>query len=96
MIDNRHAAVPDEIVKSAQLPPGAGRGIFETATYTCGHCQAQVVMNPQRTRERGFCRRCSHVICDACATEMARTLVCVPFEQKVDELLNAAHAASKE
>lgn len=89
LVDNRHSdPVPDELVIAAGLPPGAGRGLFETATYTCSHCQAQVVMNPSRTRERAYCRGCAHVICDGCAAEKARTLVCKTFEQRIDEYLN--------
>lgn len=88
MLDHRHGTpMPDELVVANGLPQGAGRGLFESATYTCNHCQAQVVMNPKRTRERGFCRRCHHVICDACVEEMAITLTCVTFEQKVEGLL---------
>lgn len=93
-IDHRHSpGVPDALIKLAGLPLGAGRGIFETATYTCGHCQAQVVMNPERTRERGYCRRCQHVICDGCGVVMAQTLECRPFQKWADEVLTAAVAA---
>lgn len=92
-IDHRNSpGVPDELVFSAGLPIGAGRGLFEAATYTCGHCQAVVVMNPSRTRERCICHGCQHVICDACAIQKAKTLECRPFEKLVDEILSAAIA----
>ena len=98
LIDHRNSpGVPDQVLADAGLPIGAGRGLFEAATYTCGHCQFVVVMNPQRTRERHYCRRCEHVICDACALQMAKTLECRPFAQVVEEALTAAAAAhSKE
>lgn len=36
----------------------------ENATLTCCHCQAQVIINPLRTRERNFCRKCYAYVCD--------------------------------
>jgi hypothetical protein len=89
IIDHRYSpGVPQEILKSNGRPPEAGRGLYESATYTCNHCQAIVVMNPNRTRERHYCGGCSHIICDGCAAEKARTLQCVTFQQKVDRLLS--------
>lgn len=43
----------------------------ESATLTCCHCHAQVVINPLRTRERNHCRKCHAYVCDnpACNTE---------------------------
>lgn len=87
-IDHRNSpGVPVEILIASGLPVEAGRGMYESATYTCNHCQSVVVMNPQRTRERHVCKGCAHVICDGCAEEKARTLQCVTFEQKVDLVL---------
>lgn len=90
------AGVRPEVMIANGLPPEASRGIYEGATYTCGHCQAIVFVNSLRTRERHVCRGCMHVICDGCAEEKARTLTCRTFEQRVDEILTAAHAALKE
>jgi hypothetical protein len=88
LIDHRNSpGVPGELLIANGLPVEAGRGLYESATYTCNHCQAIVVMNPNRTRERHVCRGCMHVICDGCAAEKARTLQCVTFQQKVDLLL---------
>lgn len=88
LIDHRNSpGVPQDLLIASGLPPEAGRGVYESATYTCGHCQAIVVMNANRTRERHVCRGCMHVICDGCATEKARTLQCVTFQQKIDLLL---------
>lgn len=45
---------------------GAGmRGTFESATITCSHCQRTVVLNPDRSRPRGWCTKCDHYICDS-------------------------------
>jgi hypothetical protein len=71
-------------------PLGAG-SIFEAATYTCSHCQRVVVVNPMRTRERGYCAKCDARVCDEC--EGARVHsggVCVPFERIADEALERA------
>jgi hypothetical protein len=94
MIDHRASpGMPADLVALSGLPPEAGQGLFEGATYTCGHCQAIVVMNPSRTRERTVCRGCMHVICDACSVVKGQTLTCRPFQQVVDEALTAAEAA---
>lgn len=90
LIDNRNGpGVPAEILRASGLPPEAGRGVYEGATYTCGHCQRQVIINSLRTREREFCRKCHSVICDPCAAHKARTLECRPFEQWAQEHLTA-------
>jgi len=90
------SGVAPELMVAAGLPPDAGKGLYEGATYTCGHCQRVVFVNSLRTREREVCRGCMHVICDPCAAEKARTLVCRTFAQKVDELLNAAERRKEE
>lgn len=92
LIDNRcNDGVPDEIVVAQGLPVGSGRGVFEEACYTCSHCEAQVLKNRNRTRPRGFCKGCNHVICDACdARYHASAHQCVPFKAFADEVRNAA------
>jgi hypothetical protein len=80
------------MLRAAGLPEEAGHGLYESATYTCGHCQAIVVINPSRTRERTYCRGCEHIICDACSAQRARTGECRPFQQLVDQTLTAAEA----
>lgn len=82
MIDNRIADGP--------------RGLFESATYTCNHCNAIVVKNPDRTRERHVCRGCNSVICDVCAEIRATTLQCVTMDQRIDEALTAAEKRAPE
>lgn len=68
----------------------AGQGLFEAATYTCGHCNSVVVINPSRIRERGYCRGCDSRICDACVAIKSKTLECNPFESVVDKVLSEA------
>lgn len=46
------------------LPPGAGRGLFEAPTFTCAHCQKVSIINPLRNRDRAYCAKCDHYLCD--------------------------------
>jgi hypothetical protein len=82
--------VPDSLVISVGLPAGAGKGLFEAPTYTCSHCQAIVVLNPKRNRERAYCRGCDHNICDGCGAIRAQTGKCKTFKQVIDEILAEA------
>lgn len=66
----------------------SGGGVQEDRTYTCSHCQAIVVLNSERQRERAYCRGCNHRICDGCAAIRAQTLTCKTYEQVIDESLN--------
>jgi hypothetical protein len=69
----------------------AGDGLFESATVTCAHCHAVVVLNPQRTRPRHYCASCDHYVCDtpACALE------CRNFNKHLDRVQDAAFAAEQ-
>lgn len=89
--DNRNnVGVSDEQMLAMGYPAGAGRGLYESATYTCSHCNAVVVMEPKRTRERGFCRGCNQRICDPCVAIKAQTMTCKTMTQIIDEAITAA------
>lgn len=65
--------------------PAVGKGQkLETPTYTCVHCQAVVVINPLRTRARGYCQKCDDYQCDACVP-----FECKPFQKVIDEIQEA-------
>jgi hypothetical protein len=88
LIDNRLGpGVPDEAMVQQGLPPGSGHGIFESATFTCSHCEVVVVKNPDRSRERAWCKKCDHYICDTCGLALHQTGVCYPFKSKVIDIL---------
>jgi hypothetical protein len=93
-IDNRGTpGLNEEIVVAQGLPAKAARGLFEEACYTCSHCERVVVKNRERTRPRGYCKKCDHVICDECeAKYVASAHECVPYKAKVEEFLNALDA----
>lgn len=95
MLDHRSAdGVSDGAVVNAGLPPGAGRGLFECATITCSHCHCVVVIEPRRTRERAYCRKCDHYICDGCGIIAAQTKECRTFKEILDEQQEAASRAA--
>lgn len=90
-IDNRNSpGVPDSVMVPLGYAPGAGKGLYESATYTCSHCNRVVIIEPRRTRERGFCRKCSARICDPCTEVMAKTLTCRSMKEIIDETLEQA------
>ena len=90
LVDNRASpGVSDDTVRKFDLPPGVNRGLFEAPTYTCSHCQRVVVINPDRSRQREYCRKCDHYICDGCGAKMAVTKECKTFNQIADEIMEA-------
>ena len=68
LIDNRNSpGVSAEFIRKSGIDaPIVGGGVtFESATSTCAHCGTIVVLNPDRTRPRGYCRSCDHYVCDS-------------------------------
>jgi hypothetical protein len=71
------------------LPVGRGT-LFQSPTITCHVCQAVVIINPDRSRSRGYCPKHNAYSCDACNAERVRTGICKPFQQVIDEFVDAA------
>lgn len=96
LLDNRHAPPVDaETIRRSGKHVVVSGGVFESATYTCSHCNAIVVVNSTRTRERTWCRSCDHIICDSCSY-LAQTQACVPMARRLEEAQTAAvHALGK-
>jgi hypothetical protein len=96
-IDHRlgEGITPQEASQAGRGTIPVGRGmLLETATYRCNHCTRQIVKNPLRERERGYCPKCDHYICDTCEATRLRTGVCKPVAKIIDEFLeNAAKGA---
>lgn len=91
IIENKFAPGPSlEQVRAAGIKgyvAGAGtKGTFESATKTCCHCNVIVVLNPDRSRPRNYCRKCDSYVCDSpeCSFE------CIPFAKKLDDAEFAA------
>jgi len=95
LIDNRCGpGVSAEFVRRSgkKNVPAVGEGqVYESATITCAHCSAVVILNPGRTRERGYCRRCDHYVCDSpeCNRE------CRPFKALLDRQQEAAFLSAQ-
>ena len=64
--------------------------LFEAATITCSHCRAIVIVNPDRTRPRAYCRSCDHYICDVCGKALQVTGICRPFKQVIEDVQELA------
>lgn len=63
----------------------SGGELFEASTFTCTHCNAVVVMNPDRKRERYKCHGCRHPICDSCAATYSQTHECRNLAGLIDQ-----------
>jgi hypothetical protein len=90
LIDHRASpGVSAETMISQGLPHDAGRAdhVWESATVTCNHCERQVILNPDRSRPRGFCKACEHYLCDECESERFLGRRCYPFKAKVKDYL---------
>lgn len=85
---------------SPGLQPGQGRipglpeplvvpgGKFvEMAIVMCNHCQMEIMLNPKRTRARGYCPGCDHYICDRCDGVRAAGQSCVPIKKIFDDIM---------
>jgi hypothetical protein len=89
LIDHRSSPglMPEQV--RGDVPAVAGGQVYESAVYTCSHCQATVIINPQRTRERGYCQKCDRYVCDECEAIRVKTFECRSVERQLDEIQNA-------
>lgn len=58
----------------------SGGKLEEFRTETCSHCNAVVILNPERTRPREYCRRCDHYVCDKAGC----IVNCIPMDRVID------------
>ncbi len=85
LIDHRNSPGVDyELIRSVgKDTPNVGAGqLYESPTVTCCHCGVGVILNPNRSRPRGYCRKCDNYVCDnpTCNAE------CKPFLKTLDVL----------
>lgn len=86
-VDHRDSpGISDNLAVANGMPVGAAHGFFEAPTYTCSHCQAVVIMNPLRNRERAYCSGCDRYICDGCGVAKSQGVMCKPYVQLIDEM----------
>jgi len=92
VIDHRASpGLPEDVARWAGYDPLFCREgkVYETETLHCSHCDAHVVKNPFRTRDRHYCAKCAgHYICDGCAYQADQAgYVHTPYKKVVDNLL---------
>lgn len=76
-----HGLDPDRAV-------GAGR-TFVSGLKNCSHCGDDVIMHPQRQRERAWCRSCDAYICDGCGLLLKLGKSCKPLQQTLYEIFSS-------
>lgn len=89
LIDHRNSpGLTPEFVRDNNLPgPAVGAGrTFESALCVCKHCGADVILNPNRSREREWCSQCDAYICDNCALRRKLGAPHVPMAQFLAEM----------
>ena len=85
VIDNRFGpGVPAEMIRASgkDAPVVAEGAMMECSTITCSHCHSVVILNPERTRQRNYCKKCDHYICDSPGCNSG----CVPMNKVLDDL----------
>lgn len=85
--------LPEDIAREAGYDPkfcSEGK-VFEAATLTCAHCKTSLVKNHFRIRERAFCQKCNHYICDFCHAKTTEALYShLPFEKLAETVIREA------
>ena len=81
IIDNRGLPAVPRHPSGLFDSPGANQ-VYECATVTCAHCNTIVILRPDRSRPRNYCRKCDAYICDnpACLAG------CLPYDKLLDQL----------
>lgn len=95
MVDHRASpGLPADFYEKCYGIPSTGlarQSLYESAVATCAHCNTSVILNPLRTRARGYCPKCDDYICDnpACAAQSA--VEHKSFSQLLDEAEKRAY-----
>jgi hypothetical protein len=86
MIDNRGLPAIDGIPGDKSFNPVGANQLYECATVTCAHCNVVVILRPDRSRPRNYCRKCDRYICDnpACSVD------CFSFDKLLDDMQEQA------
>ena len=98
LIDHRASpGVTASIQRFGKAVPVVGEGqVLEAATITCAHCHVQMIVNPARTRARGYCPKCDHYVCDGCeAARVASGGACRLLRKVLDQLQEQAAKAGR-
>lgn len=71
------------------VAPGSTK--LEAAVLTCAHCQQQLLMSKERVRDRGYCPKCDHYVCDRCSVPG----FCEPFAKIADAVADGKYEQVK-
>ena len=86
LIDHRNSpGISQEFVQANRLDvPAVGKGqTFESAMAICHCCGGDIILNPDRTREREWCMEHDAYMCDRCALTRKMTGACIPLQKKL-------------
>lgn len=74
-------------IPGAMVAPGGA--VTERDLKQCNHCQRGIVLHPLRIRDRGYCPKCDHYVCDRCEAIRVKTGDCVPMVKILEHVGNA-------
>ena len=72
------------------LPYGAGKGLFEAATITCGHCQRGALIDTKRREGPGRCPNCFRRLCKLCNSIRKHGGTCTTIQRVINDIQEAA------
>lgn len=91
LIDHRNSpGISAEFIKANNLDaPAVGAGqVFESSIVVCHGCGRDIILNPNRSREREWCREHDAYLCDGCGLTRKLTGSCVPLKKRLADLFN--------
>jgi hypothetical protein len=66
--------------------------VVRLPTIGCPHCRTPQIINPNRVRERAYCRKCDAYICDQCAIWASQPdYVHITFDEIVEKCSAGTH-----
>lgn len=89
LIDHRNSpGISQEFIQANGLdaPAVAAGTILESAMVVCGHCGTDVILRPERTREREWCWNCDKYICDNCGILKKLGESCSPLQARLQSI----------
>ena len=93
LIDNTVSpgTAPDFGLSQGKRVVNVGEGKkLEASTITCSHCKRVVILNPERGRNRTYCSKCAHYVCDRCGLVMKVDGECRSWDVLVEKLREKA------
>ena len=87
MIDHRDSpGISADFAADNNLPVGVQGGqLFESAIAVCHHCGSDVLLHPDRSRPREWCRKCDAYICDNCGAAAKAGAPHVTYMQQFED-----------